>query len=167
MNWYPYFMACLLILWVASTEKDRPALRVILAATLASHFLVAVITRHIPGIWKLSVPATVETLTILALYRFAWGRTALIQVIALLFAWVTHALCFADLKLGTDLVYSKYEIILLVVAIVQVLAFHDTIRSIAIRLAAVVGVRGMGHPRTAGATGVGIDSGKHPGLSDL
>lgn len=128
--WYQPFMFVVALVWVCSTERDRPAARVILLATLGSYLIVELVTHRIHGSWKLVVPGAIETLTILALYRWAHNRTGLMQALCLVVAWAAHFLCYVDCRLKTDIVYSRYETILGVVAFAQIIAFHDTFAKI-------------------------------------
>lgn len=157
MNWYLFYMAALMVLLACATDKDRGAVRIIFLASVVSHLSVMLVTRYVDGAWKLTVPATMEMGTIIALYRYAWGRTALNQAVCLLVAWCCHALCYGDLLLGTDLVYSNYEKILLGVGVAQLLAFHDTLRKMVSKLSSLVGW-GLGGGRVVrgGSVPVGV-----------
>lgn len=126
MIWYLLFLAAVFLLWLGATDADRSALRIVLLASLASLLLVTFVTRHITGSWKLVVPATVETVTILALLRWASNRTGWKQAACVLTAWFVHVLCFADIQLGTNMVYDRYEDVLGAVALAQLVFFHDT-----------------------------------------
>lgn len=127
MNWYPVYFGCLVALWVWSTPKERNNALVLLLAAAVSTLSVRFITCHIAGAWKLAVPAGIETGTIIALLAVSGWRTALIQVVCLLFSWWVHVLCFVDIKRGSNLVYSNYEALLLFTSTAQLLAFHGTL----------------------------------------
>lgn len=127
MDWYASFLVVVFLLWLASTPRDRNALRIILIASLASEVLVELVTVHINAAWKLAIPGAVETLTILALLQWARNRTGYRQALLLTIAWLAHALCYLDIALGTDAVYSRYEAIIQLVAVAQILACYDTI----------------------------------------
>jgi hypothetical protein len=126
MHWYHLFALAVFALWLGATDADRNALRIVLAVTIASLLVVDLWTSHLTGSWKLAVPGVVETVTIIALIRWSRNRTGFIQAGCVLAAWLAHALCFADLRLGTDLVYSHYEGILAAVAGLQLAFFHET-----------------------------------------
>lgn len=134
IDWYTAFIAAVLILWAFSTPKDRNALRIVLIASLASEALVDFITRDIQGAWKLVVPGAVEVLTIMALLQWARTRTGTMQATLLLVAWGAHLLCYWDTQMKTDLVYSRYELIIQAVAAGQLAACHDTLFYIAGRV---------------------------------
>lgn len=126
LDWYHLFAFAVFLLWLGSTPADRNALRIVLLATIASWLIVDYWTSSITGPWKLVVPGMLETTTIIALLRWSRNRTGWYQVGCVAVAWLAHALCFADLQLGTDMVYSYYETILTVVAAAQLAFFHDT-----------------------------------------
>ncbi len=128
-DWYSYFLLCVLILWALSSPRDRNALRIVLIASLASEVIVDFITHQIHAPWKLVIPGLLETLTILALLKWARNRTGYLNVGCLCIAWLAHLLCYLDVWLKTNMVYSRYEGIIMVVAIGQLLACHDTIIS--------------------------------------
>jgi hypothetical protein len=125
-HWYTLFAIAVLLLWAGATPQDRHAATVILVATLASWLIVDYGTAGIVRPWKLVVPGAVETATIMALLNGRFTRTACFQAVLVLLAWWCHLLCFADLQLGTDMVYTHYEGCLAAVAAAQILAFHDT-----------------------------------------
>ncbi len=125
-EWYTYFLAAVLRLWAASTPIVRNALRIVLIASLASEVIVDGITHQISGAWKLVIPGALEILTILALLKWARTRTGITQAYLLVFAWLAHLLCYADIYLKTDIVYSRYEAILFWVAVGQIAACYDT-----------------------------------------
>lgn len=127
MHWYYFFLAAVFLLWLGATDADRSALRIVLIATVASWLIVDLITVRFTGAWKLAVPATVETATALALLKWARNKTGYFQAGCVVFAWVAHVVCFADIQLGTDVIYSRYDTMLGVVALAQVALFHDTI----------------------------------------
>jgi len=104
-------------------------LRIILLATLGSMVLTS-FTREVHAPWKLIVPATVESLTILCLLHFSPNRTAFIQVGLLAIAWASHLTCYFDLMTGSNVVYDNYERILFGVGVGQLVAFYDTPRHI-------------------------------------
>lgn len=101
-------------------------MRVVLIASLASEVIVHGITHHIHGSWKLVIPGAVEVLTILAMLQWSRNRTGYIQVCLLTIAWLSHLLCYVDVVLKTDIVYSRYETILMCVAVGQLAACYDT-----------------------------------------
>lgn len=125
LAWYHLFAVAVGLLWAGATKADRNALMIVMIATVTSWLLVDFGTSRFTGAWKLSVPGSVETVTILCLLRWA-GRTGFYQASCLVVAWLAHVLCFADLRLGTDMVYSRYELILFGVSIAQIALFHDT-----------------------------------------
>jgi hypothetical protein len=127
VNWYYGFALAVLLLWIFSSPKDKMALRIILLATIGS-MIITTYTRTVNAPWKLIVPATVEMLTIIALLHWARNRTGYTQAGLLVIAWAAHLICYLDLMLGTDLVYSAYERVILLVAVGQVLACHETVR---------------------------------------
>lgn len=133
-DWYYVFLACVLILWLVSTPRDRNALRIVLIASLASEVIVDGITQHIQGAWKLVIPGALEILTILALLKWARNRTGITQAGLLVFAWLAHVLCYLDIALKTDLVYSRYETILFWVSAGQLVTCYDTMRFNLVRI---------------------------------
>lgn len=127
-DWYHAFLVCALLLWIVSTPRDRNALRIILIASLASEVIVDTITHQIHGAWKLVIPGAVEVITILAMVKWSRNVTGFLQVVLLVIAWLSHVLCYFDVLLKTDLVYSRYEVILQAVAVGQLAACYDTMR---------------------------------------
>ena len=148
-------MLAVALVWLFSTERDRPAARIVLIATVASFLMVELFTRNITGAWKLVFPGATETLTILALLRWAPGRTGLLQVACLGVAWLLHLLCHVDLKLDTNMVYDHYRALLGLVALGQILAFHDTLTVNLRRVVAWLGSLGLRHSDPVRATGLG------------
>lgn len=126
LDWYHLFMLGVLLLWIGAVPSDRSALRIVMAASVASWLLVEFLTFRVPGAWKLVIPAALETLTITALLRWSSGPTAYKQVVLVGVAWLAHVTCFLDLRLGTDFVYSHYEDVLAFVAGAQLVCFNDT-----------------------------------------
>lgn len=124
--WYLLFMAALLLLWWGAVPADRKVVRIILAATVVSWLSVELVTSRFIGAWKLAIPAAVETGTILCLMVWSRNRSGFKQAACVLAAWFAHVLCFADLRLGTDLIYSNYEAALVSVSAAQLVAFHET-----------------------------------------
>lgn len=144
-GWYQYFLPAVIVLWALSTERDRPAAKVVLVATLASHFLVTPCTQQIVEAWKLIFPLSVELLTIAALYCWAKGRTGYGQIVCLSVAGLAHFLCYVDIRCNTDAIYSRYELVLMLVATAQVVVFHDTIGHSLHQFAAWLGVVRASH----------------------
>ena len=148
IGWYQLFFFSVLGLWLFASPRDRIALRIVLGATIAAELLKYGVTVHITGAWKLVIPATLETATIIALLYWARNRTGYMQAGCLVIAWLAHVLCYADVVTGTNVVYDRYESLLLLVAVAQLAACHDTI---------IHNLRRMGHwldalrPRSPGA----------------
>ena len=128
MDWYQGFLLCVFLLWLGSTERDRNALRIVLIASLASEGIVDFITRQIHAPWKLAIPGAVEVLTILALFQWAKNRTGHLNVGALCAAWLAHLFCYVDAcqQDYTGFFYANYETIIMIVAVVQLASFYDT-----------------------------------------
>lgn len=126
-GWYPLFFALVVLFWAFSSPRDRNALRIVLLATIVSFLITEGFTRHIVWAGKLIVPASVETLTILALLTWARNRTGYMQAGLLGIAWLAHALCFYDLQMNTNLVYDNYSQILFWVGVGQLLACYDSV----------------------------------------
>lgn len=129
IHWYTAWTFCVFALWLASTPKDRVSLRIILIASIVSWVLVDFVTRPIPGAWKLVIPGAVEVATIGALMQWGRNRTAYIQVVLLLVAWLAHIVCWIDVIHGTDYIYSNYDILIQAVAVGQLIACYDTLLS--------------------------------------
>lgn len=127
-DWYDGFLALVLLLWWGATARDGRAIRIVALATIASALLTPLVTDRIAGAWKLAIPGAVETLTIIALIQWARTRSGLLQVGALLLAWLAHLLCLLDVLFGSNLVYDRYETVLLLVAALQIAACHDTLK---------------------------------------
>lgn len=127
MNWYSAFLAAIFLLWITAVPRERSALFVVLLATIGSAAFTELVTRRIDAPWKLVFPAGIETATILALLKWAPGRSGILQVIALVIAWATHLLCYVDIITGANMVYSSYERILGCIAMLQIALFHATI----------------------------------------
>lgn len=127
LDWYSGFLLCVLVLWAFASPRDKNALRIVLIATLFSEVLVDAVTSHFSGAWKLIIPGAVETCTILALLKWAKNRTGIMQAACLVVAWFAHFLCYTDIVFQTDVVYSRYEVILFWVSLAQLAAFHDTL----------------------------------------
>ena len=151
MTWYQLFILAVIALRLVAVPRDRNALSIVLVASLVSTLLVHFVTHEITGAWKLAVPGAVEVLTISALMYFSPNRTGLLQSCCLLVAWMAHAFCYLDIVLRTDIVYSRYETILALVAIAQIIVCYDTLahcgRAVAAGFAAVPfgGSRGLRH----------------------
>lgn len=127
MDWYASFLFCVFLLWIASAPRDRNALRIILIASLVSEVLVELVTKQIIAPWKLAIPGAIETLTIMAMLQWARNRTGYMQAALLCIAWLAHAGCYLDLLLKTDMTYSRYEAIIQLVAVAQILACYETL----------------------------------------
>ena len=123
---YFLFVGCLLFLLIFATKQDKASLWIILTASIVGILMVVFITRQIRAPWKLVIPGTEETLTILALLGIGRNRTAYIQAVLLLIAWCAHLQCYLDLIWNTNVVYDHYEQIIASVAVLQLLGFHDT-----------------------------------------
>jgi len=127
MGWYPLYLIGVFILWGISSPRDRNSLRILLLSGVGAFLL----TKGISGVhapWKLIVPATVESLTIVALLHFSPNRTAFMQVGLLAIAWASHLTCYFDLMTGSNVVYDNYERILFGVGVCQLVACYDSIR---------------------------------------
>jgi hypothetical protein len=133
-DWYHWFLLCALILWTQSTPQDRSALRILLIASLASEVITELVTDNMPYAESLVIPCSVEILTAFSFLRWAKNRTGYMQIRILAVAWIAHILCYVDTWLKTDLVYSRYEIIIQMVAAGQLAACNDTLFSIAGRI---------------------------------
>jgi len=142
-------------------------LLIVLIATIASYFITEGVTRQITGAWKLVIPGAVELATIAAMLHWAKNRTGYMQVALLLVAWLAHVLCYADLVLGTNLVYDNYEAILWGVSLGQIAAFHDTgIHNLSALRRWVATLRARSHravPASSGGVGV-LHSPGRPGV---
>lgn len=128
LDWYLCFIAAVLVLWAISTPQDKAALRIVLIASLVSEALVDFITSQIHGSWKLVIPGALEVLTILALMQWAKNRTGYLNSGLLCIAWLAHILCYVDLWLKTDIVYSRYEAVIQLVALGQLASCYDTVQ---------------------------------------
>lgn len=137
-GWYAAFILAVIALRVLAAPADRAALNVLLCASAASTILVHLVTHEIAGAWKLAVPGAVEVLTIMAMIQWG-GKTGVLQSCCLLVAWIDHLLCYLDIVLGTNIVYDRYETILLLVALAQILACHQTLARIGRGCAALGG----------------------------
>lgn len=150
ISWYQCFILAVIALRVFAAPADRTALSIILCASLASTLLVHFVTHEITGAWKLAVPGAVEVLTIAAMMQ--WGsKTGVLQSFCLLIAWLDHVLCYLDITLNTNIVYDRYETILLLVAIAQILVCYQTLARI-----------GRGAVALGGAVRVGRGYGLRP-----
>lgn len=165
MDWYDLFLAAVFLIWLGATDADRSALRIVLVATVTSFIVANYITAPFTGAWKLVVPAALETATVLALLRWAPTRTGWRQVWCVVCAWFAHALCFADLQLGTDVVYSRYEAVLGIVALAQLAFCHDTITHYFLQLGHWW--RAIHNPRVVRASSAASVVLHHPGVSRL
>ncbi len=134
LDWYHGFLAAVFLLWLGAAPIDRNALRIILIASLASEALVDLVTRQMTAPWKLVIPGALEVLTIAAMLRFSRNRTGYWQAALLALAWAAHLLCYFDIAMRTDLVYSRYETIIQMVAVGQLAACYETIVHIAGRV---------------------------------
>lgn len=164
IDWYSAFLAATIALGLLATKQDRAAARIVCLATLASMLLVDNLTRQIVGAWKLAIPGTMETLTILCLLRWARNRTGYAQVVCLSVAWIAHLLCYVDCVTGSDLIYTHYESVLGFVSIAQFAFFHDTIGHNLRKLADWVRYLGASHVNFLRPSGVryGILRNPHP-----
>lgn len=134
--WYYAFLGCVVVLWAFSVPQDRNALRIVLFFSLTGIALVTLVTTNIHGPWKLAIHGTHEVLTIVCLFMWAPNRTGFLQACLLWIAWLAHLLCYLHLKTGGQLpfFYDHYETIIQVVAVGQLAACYDTLRSILISL---------------------------------
>ena len=121
-------MLLTLSLWLVSTPRDRAALRIVLIAALASEVVKYGITHQIHASWNLIFPTAVEILTIEAMLKWSPNRTGYLQAGLLVIAGLTHVLCYADILMRTNLVYSRYETILAWVSAGQLVTCYDTMR---------------------------------------
>ena len=168
MNWYLLFGLSVFAICLLATPADRNAAVIVLMATVLSHITVLAL-RHVHVAEKLIVPGLVETITILAIARYAPGASGRWQIGALMIAWLTHLLCYIDIKFKTNLVYDSYESILGVVAVAQVAGFWDTFRHTFCQISAYLGDRSrdirnatLGHDLLPRNDGVGMDKTKAP-----
>jgi hypothetical protein len=157
--WYFSFVACVLVLLAFATPRDKNALRIILAASVVSEVLVVVITRQIHAPWKLVIPGAVEVLTIASMFRWSKNRTGHLQIGCLCAAWLAHFVCYIDVCLGTDLIYSHYETFIQVVAAAQIAACYDSMLAIGRRIADFARALRMAHLERVSSAG-----GIHPSL---
>lgn len=165
LDWYHLFLAAVFLLWLGATDADRNALRIVLAATISSLLLVDFVTSQISGAWKLVIPGALETGTVVALIRWTPNRSGYQQTACVMVAWLAHVLCFADIQLRTDIVYSHYEAVLGVVAMAQIAFFHDTYLHHLRRLGRWWGSNT--HPGAVPASGFASVVSHHPGHSRL
>lgn len=126
ITWYQIFIVALILLRIGASSRDRNALSIVLVASFASTLLVHLVTHQIQAAWKLVIPGAVEVLTILAMLQWSRNRTGYIQVCLLTIAWLSHVICYADIAMQTDVVYSRYRTILMCVAVGQLAACYDT-----------------------------------------
>ncbi len=127
LSWYQFFILCVIALRLVASPKDRNALSIILVASFVSTLLVHLVTYQIHGAWKLAIPGGIEVLTILAMFRWSKNLTGYLNSGCLIVAWLAHLLCYVDVCLKTDIVYSRYETIIQVVAVGQLLTCYDTL----------------------------------------
>jgi len=135
-SWYYVFLSCIVVLWFFSTPQDSNALRIVLFFSLTGIALVTLVTTHIHGAWKLSLLSGHEVLTIVCLFIWAPNRTGFIQACLLWLSWSASMLCYLHLKSGGQLpfFYDHYKHIIQAVAVGQLVACHDTMHSIAMRI---------------------------------
>ncbi len=134
-GWYQAFLLAVMVLWLFASPRDRMALRFVLIASIASEFVKYGITIHIAGAWKLVFPATVEMGTIVAMLLWSPNRTGYMQSACIFVAWLAHVLCYLDVQHGTNFIYGNYVLVIQLVAVAQLLGFHDTVRHNLARLA--------------------------------
>lgn len=134
-SWYYSFLACVVVLWAFSVPQDRNALRIILFFSLTGIALVTWVTPHLQGFWKTCAMCSHEALTILCLL-FANTQTSYRQAVLLFVSWLANLLCYIHLKTGGQLpfFYDNYETIIQVVAVWQLAACYDTLRSLPLRI---------------------------------
>lgn len=128
IGWYETYLLALLVLWLFSSPRDRMALRVVLIAAILSEAMKYGVTVHIARAWKLVVFNGVgEALTLLALLRWAPNRSGYMQGACVAVALVTQLVNYAGIEMGVILTYDRYVTIIKLVAVAQILFFHDTI----------------------------------------
>ena len=71
--------------------------------------------------WKLIPYATIELATIALIYGNAWNRTGMLMSVALAFAWLSHVALYVDLITGLSIIYDRYEMTLVVIAVAQLI----------------------------------------------
>lgn len=130
IGWYEWFLFAMVMVWLVATPRDRRAATIVCTATVASALIVWLVTSRIEAPWKLLVPSVVEDLTIACLLTWARNRTGYWQVGCLVFAWLAHRLCYVDVLMGSDLIYSRYETVLALVAVAQLAGFYETLSHI-------------------------------------
>lgn len=123
-----------------------------LIASLASEVMVDCFTHNIHSAWKMVFPASLEVMTIWAMFRWG-GENALIQAVLLVVAWLAHLLLYADAVLGTDIIWSRYDTAIQMIAVGQLVACYDTLfyvfnrlAGLAARLAGLVATRSLSDP---------------------
>ncbi len=124
---YQAFILCVIALRLVATPKDRNALSIVLVASFVSTLLVHLVTYRIHAPWKLLIPGMVETFTIIAMLQWSRNLTGYLQSCCLTVAWLAHFLCYLDVVLKSDMVYSRYEGIIQLVAVAQILVCYETI----------------------------------------
>ncbi len=127
LDWYHCFIVAVLVLWLIASPRDRNALRIVLIASLISEVIVSAITKQIHAPWKLAITGATDVLTIAALCQWSKNQTGHLQIGCLCFSWFAGMLCYIDVCLKTDFIYSRYEETIQLVALAQLLAFHDTL----------------------------------------
>jgi len=70
----------------------------------------------------------IEVFTVSLLISFASGSLAKFQASLVMVAWLLHLVAYIDLEMGTNIVYSKYELLIISVVLIQLsLGFNGII----------------------------------------
>lgn len=142
MSWYPSFLAAVLLIFLLSTKRDRAAAGIVLVASVISYPEILFVSWFVNANYqpqeqwmtRMMSAAAFELVTIMALWHWARGRTGYIQMVCLSVAGLAHILSWAGYLIGTHLLYWKHSTVILVVALVQIAGFHDTLIKGALRL---------------------------------
>lgn len=133
IGWYLCYMLALFVLLLISSQRDRRALRVLFGAAILSELLKYGMPDYSPRSWEtvarelVSFNAPVEALTFLMLLKWAKNRTGHMQEVCVAGALVAHLIAFLAIKMELFIIYPRYLTVIKLIALVQLVAFHDTV----------------------------------------
>lgn len=129
---YYAFLIALILLFALGRQEDRRVWLVLVLVTIAEAFagLVIYATGIVDNPDNILIRCLIEVATIGSLRLCCKGKMAFRQAVLITVALISHIMLYCELRFQSYLIYSFYEVILLVIGILQLINGHESIASI-------------------------------------
>jgi hypothetical protein len=113
------FALLLFLAYLVSEQRERPVWGILLAFSIISGILNAILWDHINEDWEHIAFASIDWACLLLIWRICPNRLGVFQISCLFVAWIVNWILYFDLVVGTNVVYDHYESYILGIDLMQ------------------------------------------------